>query len=509
MSVRIEYQDIAAGAAEDAGISTQDAQSFSQPAMLPFPADLPPLASLEPNGWILDGSREIIDGQPARFWSAAMSGSDGAFETPPEITIVFRARYTSPGIFLRFDPASGEYCPRVTIQWRRGTALLAEAAFTPDGPEFFCSRTVEAYDRISIRLEETSLPHRFAKLTQIVFGVTRVFLRDELRNVKITAEASIISSEIAVNTLDFTLDSEDDLTYMFQFKQPVSAYDGDNLIGVFYIDHSTHRAAGLYDVSCIDAMGVLDEDTFPAAVYTNYPAKTLLEEILGGHFDLNLDASLAAATVSGYIPEGTRREALQQMAFALCAIADTSGTDAVRVYKDRENTPSRFPLHRVYTGGTVETAAIVTAVRVTAHAYSLTGSGNDTVEVGGKTYYHTAAVTEILNPKATASDKQNVIEVDGATLVNSGNVAGVAQHIYDYYAKRDRQRVKIVLAGERPGDRISTPTPWKTMISGYITRMDIVLSGIAAADCEVVGEDLNLSGDPEIRYSGEFFAGGI
>ena len=47
------------------------------------------------------------------------------------------------------------------------------------------------------------------------------------------------------------------------------------------------------------------------------------------------------------------------------------------------------------------------------------------------------------------------------------------------------------------------------MISGYITRMDIVLSGIAAADCEVVGEDLNLSGDPEIRYSGEFFAGGI
>ena len=164
---------------------------------------------------------------------------------------------------------------------------------------------------------------------------------------------------------------------------------------------------------------------------------------------------------------------------------------------------------RVYAGGTVETAAIVTAVRVTAHAYSLTGRGNDTVEVGGKTYYHTAAVTEILNPKATASDKQNVIEVDGATLVNSGNVAGVAQHIYDYYAKRDRQRVKIVLAGERPGDRISTPTPWKTMISGYITRMDIVLSGIAAADCEVVGEDLNISGDPEIRYSGEFFAGGI
>ncbi len=510
MSVRIVYQDIAAGADADAAVSTADAQVFAAPDLLPFPREGGgPIAALEPNSWLLDGTRRILDGQPLAFWSTAMSGADGSFETPPELTISFTSRYTSPGIFLRFDAATGEYCSSVTVRWRRGEATLAEADYAPNGVEFFCPRLVEAYDEVTIRLNATSLPYRYAKLSSIVFGVDRVFLRDELRDVKATLEVSVISSEIAVNTLDFTLDSEDDIEYIFQNKQPIYAYDGDSLICVFYISDSTRRAKGLYGVSCIDAVGVLDEDPFPAGMYRDCPAKTLLEEIIGGHFALELDASLAGATVTGYLPAGSRREALQQVVFALCAVADTSGTESIRIYKDRENTPSRFPFSRVYTGGTVETSALVTAVRVTSHAYSATGSGSDTVEVDGMTYYHTTAVTTITNPKTTASDKQNVVEVDGATLVNPGNAAAIAQHIYNYYMKRQRQRVRIVMDQERPGDRISAPTPWGSVINGYVTRMDITLSGIASADCEVVGTEVQTAGDPERRYSGEFFSGEV
>lgn len=510
MSVRIVYQDIAAGADEDASVSTQDAQSFAAPSLLPFtPGNAEPIAALEPNSWILDGSRRILNGQSLAFWSTAMSGADGTFEDPPELTISFTSRFTSPGVFLRFDAGTREYCPSVTVRWRRGDVTLAEQDYAPTGVEFFCPRQVEAYDEITISLNATSLPYRYAKLSQVVFGVDRVFLRDELRDVKITAEASIISSEIAINTLDFTLDSEDDIEYLFQKKQPVYAYDDSSLIGVFYIDDSTHRAKGLYNVSCIDAVGVLDEEPFPAGIYNAYSAKALLEDILGGHFELDLDTSLLGATVTGYLPPGSRREALQQVAFALMAVVDTSGTEAVRVYRDRENTPGRLPLDRIYTGGSVETSALVTAVRVTSHAYSTTGSGNDTVEVNGVTYYHTTSVTTINNPKTTASDKQNVVEVDGATLVNSGNAAMIAQHIYNYYTQRQRQNVKIVMNQERPGDRIAAPTPWETVINGYITRMDITLSGIAAAECVVVGTEVKAAGNPEIRYSGEFMAGEV
>lgn len=509
MSVRILYQDIAAGADEDAAVSTESASPFSDPALLPFGGSGAAIATLEPFSWLLDGSREILDGQPVSFWSTAQSDINGNFQDPPEITIDFDERYTAPGLFLTFDPATGEYCRSVTATWFHGVTQISRQEFQPDGAEYFCGKTVESFDRVVLRLNATSLPNRYAKLSSISFGVSREFLRDELRDVRVVEEVSILSSEVAVNTLDFTLDSKSDVEYMFQFKQPVSAYNGERLIGTFYISDSTHRARGLYDVSCIDAIGVLDEDTFPGGIYTEYPAKLLLEEIAGGHFDLEIDAALTAMPVTGCIPECTRREALQQAAFALRAMVDTSGTDKIRVYRDREDRPSRIPAGRTYSGGTVDTSAIVTAVRVTAHRYSTSGGGNDTVTVGGVTYYHTTSVTTITNPNVTASDKQNIIEVKDATLVNPSNVASIAQHIYDYYTKRQTQKVRIVMDGEKPGDHVAAPTPWETSVDGYITSMSIVLSGIAAADCEIVGVDVKTVGESEEIVSGEFDCGEV
>lgn len=509
MSVKIVYEDIAAGAAEDAEITTADAADFSTLDNLPFGGSDAPIASLEPYSWVLDGSREILYEQPVAFWSREMSDVAGYFEAPPEITITFNKRYTSPGLFLTFDTATGDYCTRMTVEWYRGKNVIKKMDYTPSNTEYFCQQTVEAWDKIVLRFRSTSQPFRYAKLQKIVFGVDRTFLRPELRNVKITQEVSVVSAQIAVNTLDFTLDSRADVDYMFQMKQPITAYDGDHMIGVFFIDDSKKRAKGLYDVSCKDAIGVLDDDPFPAGIYQDYQARQLLLDILGGHFELDIDAVLADVPITGYIPDGSRREALQQVAFALCAMVDTSGTDKIRVYRDREDMPKKISDHRVYTGGTVDTAAIVTAVQVTAHNYSTVGEGNETVEVGGVTYYHTSEITTINNPNVTASDKANVIEAKEATLVNPGNVASVAQHLYSYYNKRQKQRARIVMSGERPGDHVAVPTLWNSVVDGFISSMHIVLSGIAAAECEVIGVDVEAVGGTEAIMSGEFMSGEV
>lgn len=509
MSVRIVYEDIAAGADENALVTSPDAAEFTDPALLPFGGSDTAIATLEPYSWVLDGSREILDGQELAFWSTDMSGFDGRFEDPPEITITFDKRYTSPGLFLTFDTATGDYCTHLTVEWRRGVNLLKKKDFYPTDTEAFCGQTVEAWDKIVLRFHATNRPYRYVKLQKIVFGVARTFYRDELRNVRVTQEVSIISDQVAVNTLNFTLDSKADIDYMFQFKQPVSAYDGERLIGVFFIDDSKHRAKGLWDISCKDAIGVLDDDPYPARMLVNEPAEDLLEDILGGHFRLDLDAAMAAAPISGYLPGGTRRQALQQVAFALCAMVDTSGTDAVRVYKDREDLPQRIPLSRTYVNGTVDTSAIVTAVQVTAHTYSADGAGNDTVEVNGTTYYHTTEVHTIVNPNATASDKQNVVEVKEATLIHPGNAAPIAQHLYGYYTKRNTQRVRIVMDGEKPGDHTATATPWDTVMDGFITSMQITLSGIAAAECQIVGVDVRAVGGSEGIVSGEVASGEV
>ena len=61
MSVRIVYQDIAAGADDDAVVSTQDAASFADVSLLPFGSQGGPIAALGAGSWLLDGSREILD----------------------------------------------------------------------------------------------------------------------------------------------------------------------------------------------------------------------------------------------------------------------------------------------------------------------------------------------------------------------------------------------------------------------------------------------------------------
>ena len=347
-------------------------------------------------------------------------------------------------------------------------------------------RSVSGYNKLVIELKKTSLPYRYAKLRQIFFGIVREFEREDLRSVSVTEGVSVISDDVEINTLDFTLDNSDNIDFIFQEKQPVSAYDGAKLIGVFYIKISSRSSERLYDVSCQDALGILDDEPFAAAVYSSKNAKELIASILGAHFTLDFDPALEDETVTGYIPDCTKREALQQIVFALRATIDTSASRGVRVRRLTAASPATIPLDRTYTGGSVETAAVVTEIRVTAHSYSTSGSG-ESVEVGGTTYYHTTSVTSKANPNATTQTKPNVIEVRDATLVNSENVAAIAQHIYDYYMRRQTHNVRIVMDKEAPGDYVQTTTPWGTKITGTITSMDIRLSGIAAAECKIIG----------------------
>lgn len=63
--------------------------------------------------------------------------------------------------------------------------------------------------------------------------------------------------------------------------------------------------------------------------------------------------------------------------------------------------------------------------------------------------------------------------------------------------------------GERPGDHTATATPWDTVMDGFITSMHIVLSGIAAAECSIVGVDVKAVGGSEGIVSGEVESGEV
>ncbi|MEA4894565.1 MAG: hypothetical protein VB064_04810 [Oscillospiraceae bacterium] len=487
MSAKLIYKDVAPGADSDAAVSTSDTKSLCNPSLLPFDTVMPKIATLEPDMWLLGGGYEILNSQDIPFWSSAMSDENGDFTSPPAIEIGFDERYTTLGVSLRFSPDTGDYCTSVDIEWYQGTTLLASESFAPTGTAYFCANTVTAFDRVVISLNATNKPYRYARLGQILFGVVREFGPDEFSSVNILQEIDLLSSEVAVDTLSWTLRSKSDVEYIFQLKQPVEAYKGSNLVGVFYITGAKRTAARIYEITCQDALGVLDGYDFTAAMYSSYDVVTLLNDIAGGEFTLDIDASFAGATVTGLIPDGTKRTAFQQVLFAIGAVCSTAGSGGIRVLPEPDSSASEIPDGRIYVGGSVETEAIVTVVKVTAHTYTAgSGStGDDVIEVGGVKYVHTTAVTTISNPNVTATDKQNVISVEDATLVNTSNVSVVAQRVFDYYLRRDTLSERIVVEGERPGDYVSSSTPWSAELTGDIVSMSLVLSNTTVADIKI------------------------
>jgi hypothetical protein len=333
MSSKIIYKDVAVGADTDAAVSSSSADAKSELSLLPFGVETIDFATLELNKWGGSGTKKIYNGQDIAFVSTAMSGADCTFEVPPSMAIEFDNNYTTLGVFLRFATNTMDYATGVTLTWYQGETQLDQMTFYPDGVSYYCENTVTAYNKLVISFNATNLPGRYARLEQILFGIVREFRGNELGSVEILQEVNLISAEISINTLDWKLKSRSGVEFIFQLKQPVMAYNGSTLIGVFYIDDKAKRTAeNIYEIPCCDAIGVLDGYEFEAVMYSDKNAVEALEEIVDGAFELDIDASFASATLTGLNPAGTRRTALQQVAFAIGAVIDTSGSEKIRVY---------------------------------------------------------------------------------------------------------------------------------------------------------------------------------
>ena len=479
------YKDVAPGADRDAAVAAVTAQPFADPALLPFGADTPPGITCEPNQWGLDGTFAPARSAVPAFWSTAISGPDGRFAAgeEPVLEFSFGAQYTSAGVTLRFDPAGGGYCTAVNLRWYQGEALLAEADFTPDGVDYFCRKRVEHYDRLVLTLQRTNLPHRYARLSRVLFGVHRSFGMAELRAASAVNQLDLLSAELPVSRLNWTLDSREDVDYLFQLKQPVEVRSDGVLVGVYYVDGSSRTARHVYPVECCDAIGVLDEMPFDGGVYSGTSARALAAE-LASPFQVEVDGGVPDAALTGVLLPGTRRGALQQVLFAWGACASTDGRASIRVFVPGA-VPAEVPEGRVFLGTAVDTAAVVTEVQVTAHTYAPAADG--TVTIHGTKYSDTTAVYTVKNPDVTATDKQNIVQVTGATLVSPAIGQAVAQRVYDHCRRRSTHRAKVVFAGERLGDCLTVPDGWGGRHTGNLMKLELKLSNTVVYGGELRG----------------------
>lgn len=479
------YKDIAVGAAEAATVSAAGQTEESKVQELIPGADTGAIITLEHDRWLLDGTfDEFYDKGEYAFWSTNISDENGEFSSEPTITIALSQQFSSMGISLTFDEAAGEYCSLVNLKWYQGDTLKADEDFTPDDVQYFCPLRVESYDKVIITLKKTCLPYRRAKLNRVVFGVIRAFGMNELRGASVTNEMDESGTTLPISKFSWTLDSIASVDYLFQLKQPVEVMNNNNLLGTYYIDTSDRQSSRVYKIECKDAIGVLGDIPFEGGAYLDgISAKVLLAQ-LASPFTVKYADDVEDTTLKGVLKSKTAREAIQQVIFAWGVCIATDGGCELRVF-NLPPTPSIIPKDRTFTGASGKADAIVTQVNVTAHEYTQDTSGS--VTVGDVKYKDTQTVYSVSNPNITANDKANVKEVKSATLVSPDIGQAVAQRLYDFYAKRDQISARIVYDREKLGDCVRIYTPWGTLDTGNLHKMEITLSNTVVYKAEVTG----------------------
>ena len=504
--VAIRYGDVAPEAKENFTPTASESEFDTLAQLQQYNLDFPNYANpCELYSVVLDGTASAFPSVPEQanlgLWSEQLSNDDGTFTEPIVLELESVGQYSSQGLTLTFDTYNGIYATRIGIKWLRitdeGITTLDEKEYTPDNAFYFCRNFVENYNKVVITFYSLNMPKNRLKLRVIDYGYGTFFYGDELRGVNLIQEIDPISTQISINTADFTLDSHSDMEYSFQAKQPLSVYFNGELKATTFVKKSTRKAKRLWIIQSEDYIGLLDSIPYYGGIYTNKNAVELLTDIFTvAKVPYKIDDVFANAVVTGYIPFTTCREALMQVAFAIQAAVDTSNSEVVKVFALEEDVKQTIPLNRIMQGQNFTDDETVTSVEVAVHSYkpitetvdvydanesgtgqnifvkfseplhdlSITNGSFAVDEKGnelkhtnyavinanancilqGQQYEHTTQTRRKNNLVVLASDIEKIVAIDNATLVSQYNIDNVIEKCYNWLIKTNTINLKIV-----------------------------------------------------------------
>lgn len=391
-SVMFGFVDVTAK--DDSQLSVNDKQDFVDLSDLKQDdIDEIKYATCEKNQFILDGTFELMPGllDEMGLWSNSMSNENGEFENPLVLEINFTETHSSLGLTFIFSK-SGDYCNSLNLKYYDlNNNLISNADFMPNNYKYVCNNIVENYKKIVVTFYSTNKPFRYLKLYKILYGAEKVFEGDNLINANILEELDLLSSEISINTLDFTVYSADDefniinpkgFYSLLQQRQKLQVTESilnenkEKNMGTFYLDTWKNEKDKTMKISAIDLIGVIDKTDYMGGMYENISFEDLICQIMTSagleNDEYEIQESLKNIKLSGYIPICSHRAALQQAVFAVGAVADCSRSAKIKIYTvaDNENN-SIIEKANIFQGTRkIEQNELVTGISIVAHNYT-------------------------------------------------------------------------------------------------------------------------------------------
>lgn len=565
--IEVQYLDVAPEIEKKMTIRTDGATHRTDPALLTKLGTDPAVASFELFGWPLDGSRKLLGrGEKTPVWSDTMGGvwsgclgvgalqfmSLGSENTdllyPTTVTVEINEVCTVPMITLVFAPEEGHWCSKVAINLYREETVVLERMEYPDAPYWTVPVAGVEFDQVEILLIATDTPGRMCKLSRLYLGQVLAFSHGELESVRLVNEADPTLDALTVDTMTVELRDLQKRGLSPRENQRMELYRDGKLLASHRIESCTRQEKHRYTFRCRSLVGQL-EDTFYGGMYDGVSLETVLAQILQG-IEYQIDTPLRNTEITGYLPVCTRREALQQVAFAVGAMVSTQGVRGIRLCCVPGYVSSHLLPGSVFQGGEVETAPGVSCVEVVAHQYAplqereilmeneymdgddisvffdaphhsyeiqggrvvgygvnyvrLRASGN--VTLTACPYRHTTVRHSRNFSPTEGVSRDQVRKVEEATLIHSGNVRELLDRLGEIYALQQTLTQTVVVDGQIAGEQVAMSDPFGDVLKGYITAMESELTpGGQTARITLLGQ--HVSPELSLEYAGMLYAG--
>lgn len=172
-------------------------------------------ATLETNIWVLDGSFDVLPNSEfgeQGYIGTELSGDDGYYSDVPTITISFPQVFTDvvPGLTITWAEAYNEWASNFTVTAYNGSTEVAQKVVTNNtSVKSVVDFDINNYDKIVIEIQKWGLPHRRARVKEIILGIVKTYDKSDFMDFSHTNTVDPLSAVSPKSEIRFSVKNLD------------------------------------------------------------------------------------------------------------------------------------------------------------------------------------------------------------------------------------------------------------------------------------------------------------
>lgn len=227
-------------------------------------------ATLENKFWRLDGSYDLYDLDEdcdvALFGSSisANDATDNGYKLSEEIILDYKFEEFQNVSEITFTFDHPDYCTDLKIigySDAEKTNVVFEETFIPDS-SYYNAKLSDKYNVLTISFVFYAMnkPNRFLKLYGVDFGKSYVFESDEIYDISVLKEISLINQQFPYGTSEIAISTKGKDVIEFKKYKPVFIYYNNKIDCTHFVSEYEETNELRMDLSCADSLYLIKGD---------------------------------------------------------------------------------------------------------------------------------------------------------------------------------------------------------------------------------------------------------